>query len=325
VNDRDRFDDFTEQARKVLNLAQEQARRLQHNYIGTEHLLLALVCEGEGGAAKVLANLGVDLNKVRNAVEFIIDHGDRIVLGEIGLTPRAKKVIKFAVDEARRLNHHSIGAEHLLLGLVREGDGIAAGVLESLGVNLRNVRMQTSLVLSQSSTVTEWTIAHSLPLVLLEAAAIVAEKDLANPFVKEEYPEPWLTDTLPWGFPRRSPDVAGTIIRIQQLQELPVYPNLVIRIVNMLIAFICLLPNRMMKKGHERLQVAMRIRTSNDETKDAYLIGDLRGANLALGDVVSLWGWQRQGRFTVRKGYNHTSKRAFHVRTLGCRWKDLCQ
>src|SRR6202790_377626 len=150
MNDRDRFDKFTERARKVLSLAQEEAQRFQHNYIGTEHLLLGLVREGEGVAAKVLSNLGVELNKVRSAVEFIIGRGDRIVLGEIGLTPRAKKVIELAVDEARRLNHHYIGTEHLLLGLVREGEGIAAGVLESLGVNLERVRAETTRILSQS-------------------------------------------------------------------------------------------------------------------------------------------------------------------------------
>ena len=144
------FDKFTERARKVLSLAQEEAQRFNHNYIGTEHLLLGLVREGDGVAAKVLANLGVELNKVRSAVEFIIGRGDRIVLGEIGLTPRAKKVIELAVDEARRLNHHYIGTEHLLLGLVREGEGIAAGVLESLGVNLEKVRTQTIQVLSQA-------------------------------------------------------------------------------------------------------------------------------------------------------------------------------
>jgi tetratricopeptide (TPR) repeat protein len=134
------FDRFTEQARKALSLAQEEAQRFQHNYIGTEHLLLGLVREGEGVTAKVLSNLGVELNKVRSAVEFIIGRGDRIVLGEIGLTPRAKKVIELAVDEARRLNHHYIGTEHLLLGLLREGEGIAAGVLESVGVNLERAR-----------------------------------------------------------------------------------------------------------------------------------------------------------------------------------------
>src|SRR5215469_6918773 len=150
MSDRDRFDKFTERARKVLSLAQEEAQRFQHNYIGTEHLLLGLVREGEGVAAKVLNNLGVELNKVRGAVEFIIGRGDRIVIGEIGLTPRAKKVIELAVDEARRLSHHYIGTEHLLLGLVREGNGIAAGVLESLGVNLERVRTQTIRVLGHA-------------------------------------------------------------------------------------------------------------------------------------------------------------------------------
>jgi ATP-dependent Clp protease ATP-binding subunit ClpC len=148
VNDKERFDKFTERARKVLSLAQEEAQRFNHNYIGTEHLLLGLVREGDGVAAKVLSNLGVELNKVRSAVEFIIGRGDRIVLGDIGLTPRSKKVLELAVDEARRLNHHYVGTEHLLLGLVREGEGIAAGVLESLGVNLEKVRRETLAVLN---------------------------------------------------------------------------------------------------------------------------------------------------------------------------------
>jgi ATP-dependent Clp protease ATP-binding subunit ClpC len=152
MNERERFDKFTERARKVLSLAQEEAQRFNHNYIGTEHLLLGLVREGDGVAAKVLSSLNVELTKVRSAVEFIIGRGDRIVLGEIGLTPRAKKVIELAVDEARRLNHHYIGTEHLLLGLVREGEGIAAGVLESLGVNLEKVRTTTIQVLAQSGS-----------------------------------------------------------------------------------------------------------------------------------------------------------------------------
>src|SRR5499427_8275611 len=152
MNDRDRFEKFTERARKVLSLAEVEAQRFNHHSIGTEHLLLGLLREGEGVAAKVLSNLGVELDNVRSAVEFIIGRGDRIVLGEIGLTPRAKKVIELAVDEARRLNHHYIGTEHLLLGLVREGEGIAAGVLESLGVNLEKVRTHTLQVLGLPST-----------------------------------------------------------------------------------------------------------------------------------------------------------------------------
>lgn len=150
MSNRDRFDRFTERARKVLSLAQEEAQRFQHNYIGTEHLLLGLVAEGDGIAAKVLQNLGVELVRVRGAVEFIIGRGDRIVLGQIGLTPRAKKVVELAVDEARRMNHHYIGTEHLLLGLVREGEGIAAGVLESFGLNLGQVRRETLIVLNQA-------------------------------------------------------------------------------------------------------------------------------------------------------------------------------
>ncbi len=156
MNERDRFDKFTERARKVLNLAQEEAQRFQHNYIGTEHLLLGLVREGEGVAARVLADLGVELHEIRSAVEAIIGRGDRIVgrgdrivLGEIGLTPRAKKVIELAVDEARRLNHHYIGTEHLLLGLLREGEGIGAGVLESFGLNLQDVRAKTLQILNE--------------------------------------------------------------------------------------------------------------------------------------------------------------------------------
>src|SRR5438876_11040790 len=145
----DRFDKFTERARRVLTLAQEEAQRFNHNYIGTEHLLLGLVREGDGVAAKVLANMGVELNTVRLAVEAIIGRADRMVMGEIGLTPRAKKVMELAVDEARRLNHHYIGTEHLLLGLVREGEGIGAGVLESLGVNLEEVRSEVVLLLNQ--------------------------------------------------------------------------------------------------------------------------------------------------------------------------------
>ena len=145
-----RFEKFSEEARRVLSLAQEEAQRFNHNYIGTEHVLLGVVRESDGSAAKVLAGLGVELNKVRSAVEFIIGRGERSVGGEIGLTPRAKKVIELAVDEARRLSHNYIGTEHLLIGLMREGEGVAAGVLESLGVTLDKVRAETGKVLSQS-------------------------------------------------------------------------------------------------------------------------------------------------------------------------------
>ena len=142
------FDKFTERARKVLMLAQEEAQRFNHNYIGTEHMLLGLVREGDGVAARVLDSMGVQLPKVRSAVEFIIGRGNGTVEGDIGLTPRAKKVLELAVDEGRRLKHEYVGTEHLLLGLVREGEGIAAGVLESLGVNLQKVRAQVERALA---------------------------------------------------------------------------------------------------------------------------------------------------------------------------------
>jgi ATP-dependent Clp protease ATP-binding subunit ClpC len=147
-----RFEKFSERARRVLSLAQEEAQRFNHNYIGTEHILLGLVRETEGVAARVLSNLNVELVKVRSAVEFIIGRGERPTPGEIGLTPRAKKVIELAVDEARRLNHHYIGTEHLLIGLMREGEGVAAGVLESLGVSLEKVREETNRIIQNQSS-----------------------------------------------------------------------------------------------------------------------------------------------------------------------------
>ena len=147
-----RFEKFSERARRVLSLAQEEAQRFNHNYIGTEHILLGLVRETEGVAARVLSSLAVDLSKVRSAVEFIIGRGEKPAQGEIGLTPRAKKVVELAVDEARRMNHTYIGTEHLLIGLMREGEGVAAGVLESLGVTLDKVRAETHRILSHTSS-----------------------------------------------------------------------------------------------------------------------------------------------------------------------------
>ena len=144
---RDRFDKFTERSRKVLTLATEEALRLRHNYIGTEHLLLGLVREGEGVAARVLQQLNVSLEDVRKRVEYIIGRGDQPVKPPIGLTPRAKKVVELAVDEARYLGHHYIGTEHLLLGLIREGEGIGAKVLETIHVNLEQARWETLRVL----------------------------------------------------------------------------------------------------------------------------------------------------------------------------------
>ena len=138
---------FTEHARSVLSRAREDAQRFNHNYIGTEHILLGLVRETEGVAALVLVNLNLELVKVRSAVEFIIGRGEHPTPGEIDLTQRSKKVIELAVDEARIYNNVNIGTEHLLIGLMREGEGIAAGVLESLGVSLDKVREETNSII----------------------------------------------------------------------------------------------------------------------------------------------------------------------------------
>jgi len=144
-----RFEKFSERARRVLTLAQEEAQHFNHTYIGTEHILLGLLREDEGVGAKVLANLGVGLNKARSAVEFIIGRGEKPSTGEIGLTPRAKRVIELAIDEARHLGHNYIGTEHLLLGLLREGGGVASDVLDSFGVTLERARAETSKVLGE--------------------------------------------------------------------------------------------------------------------------------------------------------------------------------
>ncbi len=146
-----RFEKFSERARRVLTLAQEEAQHFNHNYIGTEHILLGLVREDEGVAAKVLTNMGVGLNRVRSAVEFIIGRGEKPSSGQVGLTPRAKRVIELAIDEARRLDHNYIGTEHLLLGLLSEGEGVAAHVLDSFGITLEQTRNETAHFLSQGA------------------------------------------------------------------------------------------------------------------------------------------------------------------------------
>jgi ATP-dependent Clp protease ATP-binding subunit ClpC len=147
-----RFEKFSERARRVLTLAQEEAQHFNHTYIGTEHILLGLLREDEGVGAKVLANLGVGLNKARSAVEFIIGRGEKPSTGEIGLTPRAKRIIELAIDEARHLGHSYIGTEHLLLGLLREGGGVASDVLDSFGVTLERARAETLRVLGEGMT-----------------------------------------------------------------------------------------------------------------------------------------------------------------------------
>ena len=142
------FDRFTDRARRVIVLAQDEARMLNHNYIGTEHLLLGLIHEGEGVAAKALESLGISLEAVREQVEEIIGQGQQAPTGHIPFTPRAKKVLEFSMREALQINHPYIGTEHILLGLIREGEGVAAQVLIKLGADLNRVRNTVLQLLS---------------------------------------------------------------------------------------------------------------------------------------------------------------------------------
>ena len=141
---------FTERAQRVILIAQEEAKRLNHDYVGTEHILLGLIALGEGVAAQVLANLGVDLRRVRSEIEKIVGTGDNVMLlGEIPFTPRAKKVLEYAVEEAQHMGHSYVGTEHLLLGLIREEEGVAARVLENLGLRLEVVREEVLNLLGE--------------------------------------------------------------------------------------------------------------------------------------------------------------------------------
>src|SRR6202041_4004985 len=135
------YERFTDRARKVMQLANQEAQRFNHEYVGTEHVLLGLVKEGSGVAANVLKNLDVDLRKIRVEVEKIVQAGpDMVTMGKLPQTPRAKKVIEYAIEEARNLNHNYVGTEHLLLGLLREQEGVAAQVLMNLNLKLEEVR-----------------------------------------------------------------------------------------------------------------------------------------------------------------------------------------
>jgi ATP-dependent Clp protease ATP-binding subunit ClpA len=143
------FERFTDRARQTVVLAQEEARRLKHNYIGTEHILLGLIHEREGVAARALMSMGVSLEAVRREIKEIIGTGDEAPSGHIPFTPRAKKVLELSLREALQLGHNYIGTEHILLGLVREGEGVAAQVLVKLGADLDRIRKQVIILLSQ--------------------------------------------------------------------------------------------------------------------------------------------------------------------------------
>ncbi|HTP11773.1 MAG TPA: Clp protease N-terminal domain-containing protein, partial [Anaerolineae bacterium] len=150
-----KLDRFTQRARRVLAYAQEEAERLNHSYIGTEHLLLGLLREESGIAGKVLRDLNVQYERVTELVERITGPGRRTPFSQIDLTPRTKRVIELAVDEARRLGQHYIGTEHLLLGLIRQGDGVAIDILRQLGVNPEQIRRETMRALQETPTSSE--------------------------------------------------------------------------------------------------------------------------------------------------------------------------
>ena len=142
------FERFTDRARRVVVLAQDEARMLNHNYLGTEHILLGLIHEGEGIAAQALENLGISLDAVREQVQEVIGQGKQAPSGHISFSPRAKKVLELSLREGLQLGHQYIGTEHILLGLIREGEGVAAQVLVKLGADLSTVRQQVIELLS---------------------------------------------------------------------------------------------------------------------------------------------------------------------------------
>ncbi len=171
------FERFTERARSVVTLAQEEARRLSHNHIGTEHLLLGLLREGEGIAAQVLLARGITLDGVRTEVERIIGRGTGKPKGQIPFTPRAKKVIELSLREAKRLHHNYMGTEHILLGLLREGEGVAAKVLADTGANLVDLREKVTQLVLFTSRSTEQLGGPPRERVLGEMAAVFDEVD----------------------------------------------------------------------------------------------------------------------------------------------------
>ena len=173
------FERFTDRARRVVVVAQEEARLLKHSYIGTEHLLVALVYEDEGVAAKALGQLGISLDAVRAEVREIVGQGDSAPSGHVPFTPRAKKVLELSLREALELGHNYIGTEHMLLGLVREGEGVAAMVLAKLGADLSRVREQViQLLAAEAGTDPQTVTERRSPRAQLAGAYPVAAEDM---------------------------------------------------------------------------------------------------------------------------------------------------
>jgi ATP-dependent Clp protease ATP-binding subunit ClpA len=174
------FERFTDRARRVVVLAQEEARLLNHNYVGTEHLLLGLIHEAEGVAAKALELLGIRLEVVRAQVEEIVGQGQRAPTGHIPFTPRAKKVLELSLREAKQLGHDYIGTEHILLGLIREGEGVAAHVLVKLGADLSRARGQVIGLLSGDAGTEEAAVRTRLVRMTVPDDLIEAQEQFAQ-------------------------------------------------------------------------------------------------------------------------------------------------
>jgi ATP-dependent Clp protease ATP-binding subunit ClpA len=193
------FERFTDRARRVVVLAQEESRMLNHNYIGTEHILLGLVHEGDGVAAMALSELDISLGAVREQVEEIVGPGDSAPTGHIPFTPRAKKVLELSLREALQLGHNYIGTEHILLGLIREGEGVAAQVLTALGADLERVRQTVIRLLSSSVGRKEATTGTQVddPLSAITEATVTHEPGMRGPKNTPICPScrSWLTET----------------------------------------------------------------------------------------------------------------------------------
>jgi ATP-dependent Clp protease ATP-binding subunit ClpC len=193
------FEKFTDRARQVVVLAQEEARQLNHNYIGTEHILLGLLHEGDGVAAEALGSLGISLDAVRGQVRKIVGEGKDAQSGHIPFTPRAKKVLELSLREAKQLGHNYIGTEHILLGLVREGQGVATQVLVGLGAELNQVRQavvpltahreEPAVIRRRHGQVLLEEVAGRLDLIAARLTAIERRLGIAAPQATPERPE----------------------------------------------------------------------------------------------------------------------------------------
>ncbi len=214
------FERFTDRARRVVVLAQEEARLLNHNYIGTEHLLLGLVHEGEGIAAQALISLGVSLERVRHEVEEIIGQGDITPSGHIPFTPRAKKVLELSLREALALHHNYIGTEHIVLGLLREGEGVAAEVLVKLGADLPKVKQRVIELLATGPEATSRLTIATPMSEELQPAAFELARTLDHPRMGTEHLLLALLSTPKSGAARflkaEKIDVAGLKTRLQR-------------------------------------------------------------------------------------------------------------